>query len=133
MYWTNIESTDLNNKYNLFNWTSEASPLFAGLIWLGMSYWFDSEDIAQLDRSWWNTLLELAQQCEDGTINEHTSAPSITDIPSVDNIINSVNSIVETVEKDSTLNTYIILWSAWLNVVLCIAMWFMVMRPRKIK
>ena len=129
MYWTDIESTDLHNKYDLFDWTSEASPLFAGLIWLGMSYWFDSEDITQLDRSSWNTLLELANQCEEKIFEEHDSAPLITTIPSIDNV---VNSIVETVEKDSTLNTYILLWSALLNVVLWTAMWFMAMRPRKI-
>ncbi len=45
MYWESIASTDLNNEYWFFDWTSQASPLFAWILWLTMTYGIPFSDL----------------------------------------------------------------------------------------
>ncbi len=48
--WVNMLTTDLDNTYNPYNGTSEASPTVAWWLGLAMSYWLSFQDI--LDHTW---------------------------------------------------------------------------------
>lgn len=84
--WVNMMTTDLDNTYAEFNWTSEASPLVAWALWLALSFGLDWSDIEEnvfptRNENLWVWILDLRFLCDivpedfsnDTNIQEHNS------------------------------------------------------------
>ena len=69
--WVNMLTTDLNNSYDYYNGTSEASPVVAWSIALALSVWLEVDDIIQNTKqtsheNFWAGILDLWFLCDIG-------------------------------------------------------------------
>lgn len=141
IYWTDIASTDLNNKYDTYNWTSEASPLYAWILWLWMSYGFSPKEIAKIDWASWDWLLELAEQCKEWTALSHWNNGENNQKETHGSASDSIESLIwewmisdvinDVFETNKQKNQYILLASVWLNGIFFVMMIWILFRRRK--